>query len=45
MDAPEIDTVVIISCEEELLPGQFVTGIVKGGLDGELIVEVANAEI
>lgn len=45
MDAPEIDTVVIISCEEELLPGQFVTGIVKGSLDGELIVEVANAEI
>ena len=45
MDAPEIDTVVIISCEEELLPGQFVTGMVKGSLDGELIVEVANAEI
>ena len=45
MDAPEIDTVVIVSCEEELLPGQFVTGIVKGSLDGELIVEVANAEI
>ena len=45
MDAPEIDTVVIISCEEELLPGQFVTGIVKGSLGGELIVEVANAEI
>lgn len=45
MDAPEIDTVVIISCEEELLPGQFVTGVVKGSLGGELIIEVANAEI
>lgn len=45
MDAPEIDTVVIISCEEELLPGQFVTGKVKGSLGGELIIEVENAQI
>lgn len=45
MDAPEIDTVVIISCEEELFPGQFVTGLVKGSLGGELIIEVENAEI
>ncbi len=39
MDAPEIDTVVIISSEEELTAGQFVKGIVKGNLNGELIVE------
>ncbi len=39
MDAPEIDTAVIISSEEELIPGQFVKGTVKGNLDGELIVE------
>lgn len=39
MDAPEIDTVVIISSEEELIPGQFITGTVKGNLNGELIVE------
>ena len=42
MDAPEIDTVVIISSEEELTAGQFVTGTVKGSLNGELIVEVEN---
>lgn len=42
MDAPDIDTVVIISCEEELTAGQFVKGIVKGNLNGELIVEVEN---
>ncbi len=45
MDAPEIDTVVIISCEEELTPGQFVTGTVKGSLNGELIVEIMNEEL
>jgi ribosomal protein S12 methylthiotransferase len=39
MDAPEIDTVVIISSEEELTAGQFIKGIVKGNLNGELIVE------
>ena len=39
MDAPEIDTVVIISSEEELTAGQFVKGVVKGNLNGELIVE------
>ena len=39
MDAPEIDTVVIISSEEELTAGQFVKGTVKGNLNGELIVE------
>lgn len=39
MDAPDIDTVVIISSEEELTAGQFVKGIVKGNLNGELIVE------
>ncbi len=39
MDSPEIDTVVIISSEEELISGQFVTGTVKGSLNGELIVE------
>lgn len=39
MDAPEIDTVVIISSEEELTTGQFVKGVVKGNLNGELIVE------
>ena len=39
MDAPEIDTVVIISSEEELTAGQFVKGTVKGSLNGELIVE------
>lgn len=39
MDAPEIDTVVIISSEEELTAGQFVNGVVKGNLNGELIVE------
>ncbi len=39
MDTPEIDTSVIISSEEELFPGQFVTGTVKGNLNGELIVE------
>ena len=39
MDAPEIDTVVIISSEEELIAGQFVKGTVKGNLNGELIVE------
>jgi len=39
MDAPEIDTVVIISSEEELFSGQFITGTVKGNLNGELIVE------
>ncbi len=42
MDAPEIDTVVIISCEEELTSGQLVKGIVKGSLGGELIVEIEN---
>ena len=40
MDAPEIDTVVIISSEEELTAGQFVKGVVKGNLNGELIVSV-----
>lgn len=45
MDAPGIDTVAIISSEEELMPGQFVTGIVKGNLDGEMIVEIENSEI
>lgn len=45
MDAPEIDTMVIISCEEELTAGQFVTGTVKGNLDGELIVEIMNEEL
>lgn len=45
MDAPGIDTVAIISGEEELFPGQFVTGIVKGSLNGEMIVEIANKEI
>lgn len=40
MDAPEIDTVVIISSEEELFGGQLVTGTVKGSLNGELIVEI-----
>ena len=39
MDAPEIDTVVIISSEEELTAGQFIKGVVKGNLNGELIVE------
>ena len=39
MDAPEIDTMVIISSEEELTAGQFVKGTVKGNLNGELIVE------
>lgn len=39
MDAPEIDTVVIISSEEELTAGQFLKGVVKGNLNGELIVE------
>ena len=39
MDAPEIDTVVIISSEEELTAGQFAKGVVKGNLNGELIVE------
>lgn len=39
MDAPDIDTIVIISSEEELMAGQFVTGTVKGNLGGELIVE------
>ena len=39
MDAPEIDTVVIISSEEELTAGQFIKGAVKGNLNGELIVE------
>ncbi len=45
MEAPEIDTVVIISCEEELTAGQFVTGTVKGSLNGELIVEIMNEEL
>lgn len=45
MDAPGIDTVAIISSEEELMPGQFVTGTVKGNLDGEMIVEIENSEI
>lgn len=45
MDAPGIDTVAIISSEEELMPGQFVTGTVKGNLDGEMIVEIENREI
>lgn len=45
MDAPEIDTVVIISCEEELTAGQLVTGTVKGSLNGELIVEIMNEEL
>lgn len=45
MDAPEIDTMVIISCEEELTAGQFVTGTVKGSLNGELIVEIMNEEL
>ena len=39
MDSPEIDTVVIISSEEELSAGQLVTGTVKGSLNGELIIE------
>ncbi|MBO7318692.1 MAG: 30S ribosomal protein S12 methylthiotransferase RimO, partial [Clostridia bacterium] len=33
MDAPEIDTVVIISSEEELTAGQFIKGVVKGNLN------------
>lgn len=41
MDAPGIDTVAIISSEEELFPGQFVKGVVKGNLDGEMIVQLA----
>lgn len=45
MDAPGIDTVAIISSEQELTPGQFVTGTVKGNLDGEMIVEIENDEI
>lgn len=45
MDAPGIDTVAIISSEEELTPGQFVTGIVKGNLDGEMIIEIENSAI
>lgn len=45
MDAPEIDTVVIISSEAELTPGQLVTGMVKGNLNGELIVEIMNEEL
>lgn len=40
MDAPGIDTVAIISSEEELFPGQFVKGVVKGNLDGEMVVEL-----
>ncbi|MBQ7295697.1 MAG: 30S ribosomal protein S12 methylthiotransferase RimO [Clostridia bacterium] len=45
MDAPDIDTVVIISSEEELTAGQFVMGTVKGSLNGELIVEIMNEEL
>ena len=45
MDAPDIDTVVIISCEEELTAGQFVKGVVKGNLNGELIVEAEATPI
>lgn len=45
MDAPEIDSVVIISCEEELTAGQLVTGTVKGNLNGEIIVEIMNYEL
>lgn len=40
MDAPGIDTVAIISSEEELFPGQFVKGVVKGNLDGEMVVKL-----
>ena len=45
MDAPDIDTVVIISSEEELTAGQFVKGVVKGNLNGELIVEAEATPI
>lgn len=40
MDAPEIDTSVIISTEDELLPGQFVKIKIIGVDDCDLVGEV-----
>lgn len=40
MDAPEIDTSVIISTEDELLPGQFVSVKIIGVDDCDLVGEV-----
>ena len=42
MDAPEIDTSVIISTEDELLPGQFVKVKIIGVDDCDLVGEVVG---
>lgn len=40
MDAPEIDTDVIISSEEELFAGQFVNCRIISSVDGDLVGEI-----
>ena len=42
MDCAEIDSVVILSTEEELLPGQFVDAKVIGVDDCDLVAEVLS---
>lgn len=45
MDAPEIDTLVILSTVDELFPGQFVSARVKGALYDDLVAEVLGQDI
>ena len=42
MDCAEIDSVVILSTEEELLPGQFVDAKVIGVDDCDLVAEALS---
>lgn len=45
MDAPEIDTQIILSTEDELYPGQFVDVKVTGVLDDDLVAEVSGQDV
>ncbi len=44
MDCAEIDSQVILSTEEELLPGQFVTAKITGVCDVDLVGEVISVD-
>lgn len=45
MDAPEIDTDIILSTQRELFPGEIVEATVTGCLDSELIAQVDDEEL